>query len=95
MIPGEIVYRTDSSGARVNITINPGATVTTLEVYNVADRPVSVASHLRFDQANGELRFDRDKAAGKTLDLPAGEMLRVEPGQSLSVRLVPFPNKQG
>ena len=34
------------------------------------------------------MKFDRDKARGFRLDIPAGTAVRFEPGQSKDVRLV-------
>ena len=41
-------------------------------------------------EANNALRFDRDKARGFRLDIAAGTAVRFEPGQTRSVRLIPF-----
>ena len=37
---------------------------------------------------SGALRFDRDRARGFRLDIPAGTAVRFEPGQTRDVRLV-------
>jgi urease beta subunit len=36
------------------------------------------------------LRFDREKARGMRLDIPAGTAVRFEPGQERDVTLVPI-----
>ena len=84
MIPGEIF---PADGV---ITINAGATVTTLLVANTGDRPVQVGSHYHFAETNPGLSFDRIAARGLRLDIPAGTAVRFEPGQTREVRLVPY-----
>ena len=84
LVPGEILY---GDG---DIAINAGAQRLTLDVVNTGDRPVQVGSHYHFAETNPGLAFDRAAARGKRLDIPAGTAVRFEPGQSRSVRLVPF-----
>ena len=57
-------------------------------VTNLGDRPVQVGSHYHFIETNAALRFDRRKAYGKRLDIPAGTAVRFEPGETKTVRLV-------
>ena len=83
MIPGEILPATG------DIELNAGAKTVTLTVANRGDRPVQVGSHFHFAEANSALAFDRDKARGYRLDIPAGSAIRFEPGQSREVTLVP------
>ena len=82
MIPGEI-FPQDGE-----IELNAGAAQITLEVANTGDRPVQVGSHFHFFETNQGLRFDRDKARGMRLDIPAGTAVRFEPGQTREVRLM-------
>jgi urease subunit beta len=63
--------------------------VTKLKVANTGDRPIQVGSHYHFAETNPALSFDRAKAMGKRLDIPAGTAVRFEPGQSRQVSLVP------
>lgn len=84
MIPGEII---PAEGA---ITLNAGRPAITLMVANTGDRPVQVGSHYHFAETNPELRFDRDRARGQRLDIAAGTAVRFEPGQTRTVRLIPF-----
>ena len=84
MIPGEILP------AGGDITLNAGATQTTLTVANTGDRPVQVGSHYHFAETNPALDFDRDAARGMRLDIAAGTAVRFEPGQSREVALVPL-----
>ena len=84
MIPGEVM---PMSG---EITLNAGREAVTLTVANTGDRPIQVGSHYHFFETNPALDFDRAKARGMRLDIPAGTAVRFEPGQSREVRLVPM-----
>lgn len=84
MIPGEIMT------AAGDIEINKGADHLVLTVANSGDRPVQVGSHYHFHEVNPALIFDRDKALGRRLDIPAGTAVRFEPGQTRDVALIPF-----
>ena len=70
------------------IELNAGREVVTLAVTNLGDRPVQVGSHYHFIETNPSLRFDRAKAYGKRLDIPAGTAVRFEPGETKTVKLV-------
>jgi urease beta subunit len=72
------------------IEINEGRPVTRLQVANRGDRPVQVGSHYHFAEANRALRFDRLRAFGQRLDIPAGTAVRFEPGETKAVDLVPL-----
>ncbi len=82
MIPGEYRLRPEP------VACNTGREAITLEVVNRGDRPVQVGSHYHFAEANQGLKFDRDAAYGRRLDIPAGTAARFEPGDSRTVRLV-------
>ncbi len=84
MIPGEVF---PASG---EIELNAGAETVTLAVANTGDRPVQVGSHYHFFEANTALTFEREKARGMRLDIPAGTAVRFEPGQTREVTLVPY-----
>lgn len=84
MIPGEVIP------ADGEIELNAGLPVTELAVANTGDRPVQVGSHYHFAETNPSLAFDRAAARGQRLDIPAGTAVRFEPGQTRTVRLVPF-----
>jgi urease subunit beta len=62
----------------------------TVTVANTGDRPIQVGSHYHFFETNGALHFERDKARGCRLDIPAGTAIRFEPGQSREVRLIAY-----
>jgi urease subunit beta len=84
VIPGEILF------ADGPIVCNEGRDVTSLAVLNAADRPVQVGSHYHFAETNPGLRFDREAARGKRLNVPAGTAVRFEPGIPVEVELVPL-----
>jgi len=84
MIPGEILP------AEGEIVLNAGRDTVALSVANTGDRPVQVGSHYHFFETNEALAFDRDKARGFRLDIPAGTAVRFEPGQTREVTLVAY-----
>src|SRR5690606_13026579 len=63
-------------------------------VRNTGDRPIQVGSHFHFFEVNAALEFDREKAFGKRLNIPATTALRFEPGDEKEVVLVPYQGKQ-
>ncbi len=84
MIPGELFP------AAGDLALNEGQPMVTLTVANTGDRPVQVGSHYHFFEINEALAFDRDKARGMRLDIPAGTAVRFEPGQRREVQLIPI-----
>ena len=84
MIPGELF------AADGDIELNAGRATVTLTVANTGDRPIQVGSHYHFFETNPALQFDRDKARGCRLDIPAGTAVRFEPGQSREIQLVAY-----
>ena len=60
----------------------------TLTVANSGDRPIQVGSHYHFYETNNALQFEREKARGFRLNIPAGTAVRFEPGQTREVELV-------
>jgi len=76
------------------LEINAGRPVTRLLVANRGDRPVQVGSHFHFAEANRALRFDRLRAFGQRLDVPAGTAVRFEPGETKPVDLVPLAGRR-
>ena len=84
MIPGEVLP------ADGEIELNAGQATVTLSVANSGDRPIQVGSHYHFFETNDALLFEREKARGMRLDIPAGTAVRFEPGQSREVTLVPY-----
>ncbi|QZA88478.1 urease subunit beta [Salinarchaeum sp. IM2453] len=81
-IPGEVILADDP------IEINAGRKTITLTVENTGDRPIQVGSHFHFFEVNPALAFDRTKALGYRLNIPAGTAVRFEPGQQQDVTLV-------
>jgi len=82
MVPGEL------KAAEGELALNAGRRTATVQVTNTGDRPVQVGSHYHFFETNNALRFERDRARGFRLDIPAGTAVRFEPGQSRRVTLV-------
>ncbi|MFY9828016.1 MAG: urease subunit beta [Rhodoplanes sp.] len=82
MIPGEFFIKDGE------IELNAGRETMRLTVSNAGDRPIQVGSHYHFFETNPALKFDRDKARGMRLDIPAGTAVRFEPGQTREVTLV-------
>ena len=73
MIPGEILT------AEGDIVLNDGRETVVVKVANSGDRPVQVGSHYHFYETNEALEFEREKARGHRLDIPAGTAVRFEP----------------
>jgi urease subunit beta len=88
MIPGEIIT------APGEIELNAGRPTVSIEVANTGDRPIQVGSHYHFFETNPALHFDREKARGMRLDIPAGTAVRFEPGQTRQVSLVAYAGKR-
>ena len=84
MIPGELFIKDGE------IELNAGRKTVTLTVANTGDRPIQVGSHYHFFETNPALSFEREKARGMRLDIPAGTAVRFEPGQTREVRLVAY-----
>ena len=82
MIPGEYLL---GDG---DIVANAGRPTVELIVANTGDRPIQVGSHFHFFEVNRALRFDREKAFGMRLNVPAGTAVRFEPGDEKRVTLV-------
>src|SRR3954470_24203761 len=83
-IPGELLV------AEGEIELNAGRVALQLEVINQGDRPVQVGSHYPFAETNRALSFDRQRARGMRLDVPAGTAVRFEPGETRTVQLVAY-----
>ncbi|KAJ3514215.1 hypothetical protein NM208_g15085 [Fusarium decemcellulare] len=70
------------------ITLNQGRQRIRLQVTSKGDRPIQVGSHYHFIETNPQLEFDRIRAYGYRLDIPAGTSVRFEPGDTKTVTLV-------
>src|SRR5467141_2737828 len=82
LIPGGIIL---GEGDIVAFT---GRQTVELIVANTGDRPIQVGSHCHFFETNRALRFDREKAYGYRLQVPAGTAVRFEPGEDKRVTLI-------
>ena len=84
VIPGEIML------GQGDIEAFKGRQTVEITVANTGDRPIQVGSHCHFFEANRALRYDREKAFGFRLQVPAGTAVRFEPGEEKRVTLVAF-----
>jgi urease subunit beta len=82
MRPGELVTQPGE------VELNQGRATRTLRVANTGDRPIQVGSHFHFADVNDALEFDRERATGFRLNVPAGTSVRFEPGAERDVELV-------
>ena len=82
MVPGELVT------AAGELELNAGRETKRVRVMNTGDRPIQVGSHFHFADVNDALQFDRERATGFRLDVPAGTSVRFEPGAERDVTLV-------
>jgi urease beta subunit len=87
-VPGEVITR------HGEIEMNAGRETLRLVVANTGNRPIQVGSHYHFYETNGALKFEREKARGFRLDIPAGTAVRFEPGQTREVALVAISGKR-
>lgn len=83
-VPGELFVRPGE------VVLNEGREAVQLSVTNRGDRPIQVGSHYPFAETNRALVFDRGRAYGLRLDIPAGTAVRFEPGEQRTVQLVAF-----
>jgi urease subunit beta len=88
MIPGEYFLQPN------DIIANAGRTTSQVIVVNTGDRPVQIGSHFHFFEVNKQLQFDRLKAYGMRLNIPAGTAVRFEPGEEKEVQLVSLGGNQ-
>ncbi len=88
LTPGEV------RAERGDILMNQDRQTVTLTVANSGDRPVQGGSHYHFFETHPALKFNRAKARGFRLDIPAGTAMRFEPGQSREVHLVALAGKR-
>jgi urease subunit gamma/beta len=87
-VPGEFIVEAGE------IVLNEGRDAIQLAVTNRGDRPIQVGSHYHFAETNRALAFDRTKAYGRRLDIPAGTAVRFEPGDTKTVSLVELAGRQ-
>jgi urease beta subunit len=82
VIPGEYFL------ADGDVVANADRETVEMTVTNTGDRPIQVGSHFHFFEVNRALRFDRARAFGMRLNVPAGTAVRFEPGDEKRVTLV-------
>ncbi len=90
MIPGEIRTQENAPPIQANI----GLEEIRLAVANTGDRPIQVGSHFHFFEVNSALSFNRARARGFRLNIPAGNAVRFEPGDTKEVSLVALAGKR-
>jgi urease subunit beta len=88
MIPGEYILKKE------DIIANEGRDTVKIAVVNTGDRPVQIGSHFHFFEVNKQMEFDREKAFGMRLNIPAGTAVRFEPGEEKQVELTEFGGAQ-
>jgi len=82
--PGGVILGPDP------IEIDAGLPVTRLRITNRGTVPVHLTAHFHIFEANPALCFDRRKGFGMRPDLPVGWAVRIEPGQTVEVPVVPI-----
>ena len=82
MKPGEYIINNES------LELNSNSSVSFIDVVNEGDRPIQVGSHYHFAEVNSFLKFDRERAFGKRLNIASGTSIRFEPGQNKKVQLI-------
>lgn len=75
------------------INYNVNRRTVKLTVRNTGDRPVQIGSHFHFFEVNRYMEFDRPKAFGYHLNIPATTAVRFEPGEEKEVELVAYAGK--
>jgi urease beta subunit len=86
--PGRIIPAIDP------VELNTGLPVTRIMVTNTSPYPVHLTAHFHIFEANPALRFDRRKAWGMRLDAPTNGSLRLEPGATRELALVPIGGRR-
>lgn len=84
MIPGEIIRDNQP------VEINAGLPVTVVPITNTGRYPVHITAHYHVFEANPCLAFDRLSAWGMRPDVPSDGAVRIEPGATVDVPLVPI-----
>lgn len=88
-IPVGGVLLADSS-----IEYNANRRTIKLTVRNTGDRPIQIGSHFHFFEVNRFMEFDRPKAFGYHLNIPATTAVRFEPGEEKEIELVAYAGKR-
>ena len=88
MIPGEIIPAPEA------VVMNDGLPVTVVPITNTGPVVVQLTAHFHVFEANPRLCFDRCKAYGMRLDTHAKGAVRIQPGETREVHLVPIGGKR-
>jgi urease beta subunit len=88
MIPGQILSAADP------VEINAGLPASRVTVTNTGEIPIHLTAHFHVFEANPRLKFDRRRAWGMRLDAPANGSVRLEPGETREIALVPIGGKR-
>lgn len=83
--PGAIIPASEEP-----IEINAGLPRNVVMMTNTGNVPVHLTAHYHVFEANPDLQFDRRKGFGMRPDVPAGGAVRLEPGETVEVPLVPI-----
>lgn len=86
--PGELLL------APGEVELSAGRPRVELTVANTSRHPVFVGSHYPFFEVNRRLVFDRARAFGMHLDIPAGDAVGWRPGEVKTVRLVGYGGRR-
>jgi urease beta subunit len=89
LAPGAIL-----PGSSEPVRINEGLPATSARVTNTGPVPVHLTAHFHVFEANPALKFDRRRAFGMRPDVPVGGAVRIEPGQTVAVPLVPIGGRR-
>lgn len=84
MIPGEILPASEP------VIVNDGLDRLMIPVTNTGSAPVHLTAHYHVFEANPRLLFNRRRAWGMRPDVPATGAVRLEPGATVDVPLVPI-----
>ena len=83
--PGEVIVRREEVSGDAE-----GAEAIEIAVENTGSHLVQVGSGYHFFEVTPELGFDRKRAYGKRLDIPAGDRVHFPPGETKRVELVGY-----
>jgi urease subunit gamma/beta len=86
--PGEVLF------GEGPIRLSAGRPTVEVDVTNGSDHTIFVSSHYPFFEVNRRLVFDRARAWGMHLDVPAGDAVRWRPGEAKRVRLVAYGGRR-
>ncbi|MCX2726329.1 urease subunit beta [Thermomicrobium sp. 4228-Ro] len=76
------------------IELNAGLPARTIRITNRGSVPVHLTAHFHVFEANPALCFDRRKAYGMRPDLPVGWAIRIGPGETVQVPVVPIGGRR-